>query len=262
MHDRAASPLGATVIVLSIALPSLLMLLPGRSVWAMGPAALLLLSAIWMRALPAVQVSLFCFLFTGFAAFLANFRFWPWPLLAPLAIFHAVVLGVPRLRKSCIWLKPGRISRSVLVMMIVVAAGSVLALVGWYRVIKPDLSIHLSRFPDMPPYLIPLAGVGFALLNAVMEEITFRGIFMHGLDCAFANHTLSIALQGLSFGLFHYVGGFPNAGMGTLMATIYGILLGWIRNRSNGLAAPVITHVIADSAIFWILAMAYLHPGA
>ena len=66
MHDRAASPLGATVIVLSIALPSLLMLLPGRSVWAMGPAALLLLSAIWMRALPAVQVSLFCFLFYKF----------------------------------------------------------------------------------------------------------------------------------------------------------------------------------------------------
>ena len=118
-----------------------------------------------------------------------------------------VVFGVPRLRKSCIWLKPGRINGSVLTLMLVVATGSVVALVGWYAVMKPDLSMHLSRFPHMPPYLIPLAGIGFALLNAVMEEFTFRGVFMHGLDCAFASRTLSIVLQGLSFGLFHYVGG-------------------------------------------------------
>ena len=261
-HKRVFSPLSSTVIAFSIALPSALMLLPGRSVWAVWPAVLLLSAAIWMRSLAAVHVSLFCFLFTCFAAFLPILRFWPWPLLAPLVVFHLVVLSVPRLRKSCLWLKPGRITESVLILMLVVATGSVLALIGWYEAMEPDLSIHLRRFPDIPPHLIPLAGIGFALLNAVMEEFTFRGIFMHGLDCAFDNEALSIVLQGLSFGLFHYVGGFPNAGIGTLMAFIFGILLGWIRNRSNGLMAPVVTHVIADSAIFWILAMAFMHSGA
>jgi membrane protease YdiL (CAAX protease family) len=262
MRGRALSSLGSLVIALSIALPSLLMLRPSRSAWAIWPAALLLMAAMRLRSLPVVHVSLFCFLFTGFAVFLPKMSYWPWPLLAPLAVYHAVVLVIPRLRKSCLWLKPGRISKPVLILMLVVATGSVLALIGWYGITKPDLSRHLSRFPDMPPALIPLAGIGFALLNAVMEEVAFRGIFMHGLDCAFANNTLSIVLQGFSFGLFHYVGGFPNAGMGTLMAFIYGILLGWIRKLSNGLMAPIITHAIADAAIFWILATIFFRAGA
>jgi membrane protease YdiL (CAAX protease family) len=261
MRNRALSSLSSLVITLSIALPTLLMLRPGRSLWAIAPAALLMIAAMRIRLLPAIHVSLFCFLFTGFAAFLPKTGFWPWPLLAPLAVYLALVFGIPRLRQSCLWLKPGRINKPVRILMLVVAVGSVAALVVWYAFTQPDLGRQLSRFPDMPPLLIPLAGIGFALLNAVMEEFAFRGIFMHGLDCAFASAMLSIMLQGMSFGLFHYVGGIPNGVMGSLMAFIYGILLGWIRKISNGLLAPIITHVIADAAIFCILTTSFFGVG-
>jgi hypothetical protein len=38
--------------------------------------------------------------------------------------------------------------------------------------------------------------------------------------------------------------------------SIYGLLLGWLRHRSRGLALPTVAHVFADAAIFAILVYA------
>ena len=159
-------------------------------------------------------------------------------------------------------MKPGRIGKPVFIFMLIIVSGSALALYGWYLFMKPDLSHHLSQFPNMPFILVPLAGIGFALLNGVMEEFAFRGIIMHGFDCAFNDDTISIVLQALSFGLIHYDSGFPNGLMGTAMTFIYGILLGLTRNMSKGMLAPIITHFFGDLVVFSILATIFFSAGA
>jgi len=249
--------LGSLIISLSITALSISMVLPDKCVWALLPVSLLLLVAILIRSRPATHISIFCFLFLGFPIVLPAFCFWPWRLLVPLVIYNSIVLLIPKLRESHQWMRLGRISNHVSILMLIIVFGSALALFGWYFFMKPDLSHHLSHFPNISFALIPFAGIGFAFLNAVMEEFAFRGIIMHGFDCAFNIDTLSILLQALSFGLFHFVAGFPNGIMGISMTFIYGILLGLIRNMSKGMMAPTITHFFADLAIFSILATIY-----
>ena len=41
--------------------------------------------------------------------------------------------------------------------------------------------------------------------------------------------------------------------MGVLMATLYGLVLGIIRETSRGMLAPVVTHIFADATIFLVL---------
>jgi uncharacterized protein len=254
--------LSSLIISLSITILSISMVLPDKRVWALLPVALLLLIAILIRSRPATHISIFCFLFLGFPLVLPAFCFWPWKLLVPLVIYNSIVLLIPELRESYQWMKLGRISKHVLILMLIIVFGSALALFGWYFFMKPDLSHHLSHFPNISFALIPIAGIGFAFLNAVMEEFAFRGIIMHGFDCTFNNDTLSILLQALSFGLFHYVAGFPNGIAGIFMTLIYGFLLGYIRNMSQGLLAPIVTHFFADLTIFSILAICLLKSGA
>jgi membrane protease YdiL (CAAX protease family) len=35
--------------------------------------------------------------------------------------------------------------------------------------------------------------------------------------------------------------------------TVWGALLGWLRERAGGLLAPIFAHVVADLAISWIV---------
>lgn len=142
--------------------------------------------------------------------------------------------------------------------MLITIAVSTVALITWDRFMKPDLSLYLSQIQNMPIMLIPFAGMGFALLNAVMEEFTFRGIIMNGTDSAFNLPAVSILSQAGVFGLIHYVAGFPNGIAGVLMTFVYGILLGVIRYKSKGMMAPFVTHFFADLTIFVILATVFL----
>jgi membrane protease YdiL (CAAX protease family) len=101
--------------------------------------------------------------------------------------------------------------------------------------------------------MLPVVAVGFAMLNAAMEEFAFRGIIMQALDSAIGVGSASIIIQAASFGLFHYMAGFPHGSWGLVMATGYGFMLGMLRRRSRGIAACWIAHVLADIVIFGIL---------
>ena len=103
--------------------------------------------------------------------------------------------------------------------------------------------------------MLPVAAIGFPMLNAAMEEFAFRGIIMQSLDSALGAGNLSVLTQATLFGLFHYAAGFPNGGWGLVMVTIYGFMLGMLRRRSQGLLACWTAHVLADIVIFGILAV-------
>jgi len=89
-----------------------------------------------------------------------------------------------------------------------------------------------------------------------MEETIFRGIMLEALDSALGTGHFSIILQSLSFAALHYRFGFPNGFCGFWMVFVYGWMLGYIRQKSRGILAPWIVHVVADITIFIILAIA------
>ena len=250
MHKRL---LNSALIIGPIFVFSLSLIIQKTSFWVLFPIALFLIVSVVGRSGVAIHISLFCFLLISLPLFSPIFNRWPWHLLGPLVIYHIVVLLLPKLRDTLIWLKSGSIENQVLVLMSATIVISAIALIGWYIVLEPDLSIYDDLFPDLPLIVMPLAGLGFAVLNSVIEEFSFRGILMSGLENTLNNQAAAIIIQAIPFGLIHYVSGFPNGATGFSLTLIYGVLLGYIRSRSKGMTAPVITHIVADLVIFSIL---------
>lgn len=103
--------------------------------------------------------------------------------------------------------------------------------------------------------------VGFACLNAAMEEILFRGIMLEALDSALGETIWTVGIQSAAFAAFHYLAGFPNGLLGVLMVFVYGLMLGMIRRRARGMLAPWVAHVVADITIFATLVVILAWSG-
>jgi uncharacterized protein len=266
-QNRAACPpAGTSVASLAIMLATtvvcaLRMLFPLLSPGACNAVLLVLLgAALAVRALQALHLSLFCALLVITPQLLPMaFRHWPYKLLVPLASYTAVVLVLPNLRHSIRWLrrgspKPG--DRIILLVTVVIANA---ALVAWYVGVAPDISLHAALIPTIPLWLLPLAGAGFAVLNAAMEEAAFRGVVLQALDSVNGPGKSALAIQAALFASVHFAEGFPNGPWGFAMTFAYGIMLGVLRYRTQGLFAPWIAHVFADLTIFALVAGAALN---
>ncbi len=254
-----SAPFG-TIIILAVALIfSLAALRAHASPWTAGAAILLFVIAAILREIQAVHLMLLCAVTAAAPFLLTALHFapshpWPSSTLIPILLYLAVTLAVPSLRKSILWMRPGRPGRDVLLLTAVTAVLSGIALYLWYRALHPDLSPHLANMPTMPVWLFPLAGLGFSLLNAAMEEFVFRGVVMQALDGALGAGNASITVQAWLFGAAHYIHGFPNGVSGLVMTFVYGVLLGAIRRRSGGMLAPWLAHACGDMVVFTILA--------
>ncbi len=214
-------------------------------------ALALLLAAIATRDKELVAPLIFCLM----AALCARFNplyFWPMPLLLPLVVYALIVVPVPALRRAGklpLGSLPDRITLWLIVVTVIVSA---IALVAWHQLLHPDLSDLQAMIPAMPGLLLPLAGIGFAIVNAVIEELIWRGILWDMLVKAIGKVPVVIILQAVSFGVFH-IHGFPRGAIGVAMATVYGLALGVIRHRTGGLGAAIATHIFADLVIFAVL---------
>lgn len=239
----------ATVILLSV-IPFSLRMSPR----AVAFAALLVFAAALVRENHVFHLVLFTTAFIIVPFLHSSLHVWPFNLVMPLLIYLIVMLAVPRYRRSLLWLRIGRFDKEILLIVIATAATSCIALYIWSRALNPDLSIHLKHIPDMPLWLFPIAGLGFSAVNAAVEEFVFRGVAMQALDSAFGPGIMSIVLQAWPFGAMHYREGFPNGAWGLAMTFVYGIMLGALRRRAQGMFAPWIAHVCADMMIFAILA--------
>ncbi len=96
-----------------------------------------------------------------------------------------------------------------------------------------------------------LAGVGFSLLNAAVEEIVFRGVLLSALTDVLGVG-VAVILQAVAFGVLH-LHGVPSGPVGMVMAGAWGLLLGVMRVRSRGLLAPYVTHIAADATIVLLM---------
>ena len=245
---------GSVLILLTAMLFSIVPFLPTISPWSVSLSLVLLVIAVFSRTTQATHITFFTACFIVMPFMFPALRGWPFNLLIPFSIYKAMTQMFSSLRQSTYWIRVGRFTGDIIVMMIATALISGIALYAWNRLLKPDLSIHLNHLQDIPHWLYPLAGVGFSIGNAALEEFIFRGVIMQVLDSAFGPAIMSVVLQAWLFGSVHYRQGFPNGAWGIAMTFVYGIMLGAIRRRSQGMLAPVITHLFADAVIFAILA--------
>lgn len=126
------------------------------------------------------------------------------------------------------------------------------ALVAWLVLTKPDLGDVLATYVPAAPLPVLLAGAAlFALVNATLEELIWRGVLLDRLAAQFGP-VVAVLVQAASFGVAHWYG-VPRGASGALLAGLWAIMLGWLRVRSGGLAAPLLAHIVADSVIAAII---------
>ncbi len=175
-----------------------------------------------------------------------------WPL-AQLAFGLPALMAVftfAALRSGRAWLARGRFDGTPIAVM---AGVSVFGLVAWTLLLRPDLSTQMAFVPQWPVWLLLVGLVGFSVVNALIEEIVFRGLLQGALESMLGPGALSILLPAVLFGTCHWHG-FPSGPVGALLAGSWGVLLGWARRRSGGLLTPLLAHIVADATIFAILA--------
>lgn len=222
---------------------------PAMGAWGAGLAGALVLGAAgpWVRAEARLLALLAA---STIVAMTVVPPVWPLVQLAVGAPAVVAAWRVPSLRLPTPWLARGRFDPWPVVALGLVAA---LALVGWAWGTSPDLRGAMAMVPAWPLPLLIAAALGFSIVNAILEEVVFRGLLQGLLRTWLGPGVAPLLLQGAAFGVLHWHG-VPSGWLGALMAGSWGVMLGWARRRSGGLLTPVVAHVAADVVIFTLLA--------
>ncbi len=210
--------------------------------------ALITVVAAWTRSRQAFSLGLFWTI--AAAARLSGIYYSQIALGSSIVAYTLMVWAAPALGLTLGWARMGRISRDVLLLIIAIVLISSVALLLWYRLTAPDLKDLAQNFvPDLSPAVLFVGAVGFSMVNALVEEVAYRGVLMHALDAALGVGAASVLVQAIPFGLLHFSGGFPRGWIGVGLAVIYGIMMGMVRRRGQGMLAPWIAHVFTDISI-------------
>jgi membrane protease YdiL (CAAX protease family) len=185
-------------------------------------------------------------------AVLPALRSWPWVWLAPLTGYAVVVALTPLLRRTFGWLQVGRFDRLSWTFAGAIIALSVGVLLGYHALVRPDVRALGAALPVHALGGVVMTGVVFAVLNATLEELVFRGILFDAIESQWGGWG-AVAVTAAVFGLGH-LGGYPPGPLGAVLAGLYGLGLGVLRLWVNGLALPVVVHITADATIYGILA--------
>jgi len=173
-------------------------------------------------------------------------------LLAPLLVFIVICSIFDLLRPGIAWLRRGRITRRGITLGCAVVVISGISLIIWYKLCDPDISEFTAFLPHSSGLVLLAAGLGFSIINALVEECIYRGILWEGLHIITRRWEVALIIQALIFGVAHWWG-VPNGVAGVMLATIYGLMMGGVRYVAGGLLLPIVVHVFADLVIFALL---------
>src|SRR5262249_18606499 len=120
-------------------------------------------------------------------------------------------------------------------------------LVAFQELARPDVSGLAVRLPVSGLGSLLLVGLCFSVLNALLEELIFRGVFWEVLAAEW-NARVALGITAGLFGLFH-LHGYPPGVPGALLAALFGLALGLLRWWSAGLGLAVACHICADATI-------------
>jgi membrane protease YdiL (CAAX protease family) len=178
---------------------------------------------------------------------------WPLPSIVTLVLYGTIVRFVPALRASARFATRGTLDRTTKILSVTFVVMAATALVVWRFASGADMSVYRAFIPpSVPTWLIFVAIVPYAMLNAIFEETIWRGALWEGCHASLGRMS-TLVLTSMSFGLAHYHG-FPSGVIGVGLATIYGFMTGIVRMRTAGLFWPWLVHVFADVVIFTLIA--------
>jgi uncharacterized protein len=244
------------VIAFNLPLPLLRRDLPGLLATAAVWAALLA-GALLVRRPLAIHAALLGGLGAPLRA--AMPRLWPAlvPLLTAFGLYVLCLWRVRTLRAGATWLRRGSLAAPVRWLVLAVIPVAAVGLVAWAAVVgnaglSEGTQQAIASLRGVSLWLLLPGAVLFACANAAAEELFYRGIFMEALVGTVAV-VPALVLQAVSYGLQH-TQGFPSGPLGVTLATVYGLVLGVIRLKANGLLAPWLAHVVADLTIIALIA--------
>ncbi|UOY94292.1 CPBP family intramembrane metalloprotease [Ectobacillus sp. JY-23] len=93
---------------------------------------------------------------------------------------------------------------------------------------------------DISHYKVWWLAIAFALINASLEELIWRGILLTRFSTHFGA-SWGIAITSLGFGLQHYSLGFP--WLICLLFSMGGFFYGWITVKAESIYPAVIWHI-------------------
>lgn len=213
--------------------------------WWFGPMlCFLLLGAVvaMHRAAPAARS--IAILSAGLGLATSVGLLWQISMLLVLAASVLLWRRWPALAPSATWRTKGSIP---VLPTLAVALVTPAALLTWWVLLRPDLRDVVStyRIPHVGWVLLALGGLGFAWVNATLEELLFRGLLLDRLQALWPSRVAPVVTQACVFGLCHLYG-VPRGPWGVVMAGTWAVMLGWLRQRSGGLLAPTLAHWVAD----------------
>jgi uncharacterized protein len=176
---------------------------------------------------------------------------WPWLLLVPIAIYLSVAMLIPKLRRTIPWPTIGRLDTPGVLAAVVLSASTAAVLLTFQSLANPDVSVLANALPVSSFDSILLAGFCIAVVNAVLEELIFRG-FLYAIVAVDWGDGVAVAVTAICFGICHFYG-YPPGPLGVLLAGLYGVALGLLRWWTGGLGLTIACHITADITIFSIL---------
>jgi len=254
----AISPDARLVLGMLLAL-GVFPLVPGRVPWLVLTLVLAALT-VWgarRRSSAALHLGVLSTSLLGALSALGSMDTWPLPPLLASLVYAAALAGLPVLGGWPRWLARGRLNREV---GLLIAASIVLAaigLVGWFALIRPNYAELTGPLPHLPVPVLFLGMIGFCIVNAAFEELVYRGVLLDALDVALGVGATPILLQAIVFGTMH-AHGVPGGSSGMGLTTIYGLMMGALRRRAQGMLAPWLAHAAADLVIGSIVLHALL----
>jgi len=254
-EQHLESPVSAALAALCVVLGTCLFPATGAfGIWLLAALALMLLVSSALRNEETLLLSVL-FISVGTLKYLRpELNRWPFHLLVPLAVYGAVAVGFPGLRKSVQWLRLGRLTSGTAMTAVAIVAVSVAGLMGWFLLAEPDLPALEGLPGDSSVPALILMGLTFAVINAAIEEAAFRGIIYQALEKTSGRIWIAIVLQAAAFGAIHYgEESVPGGLIGVAMTFVYGLMLGYLRHRSKGLLAPWAAHTAADAIVFGLV---------
>jgi membrane protease YdiL (CAAX protease family) len=254
--DRDQLSVGIHFIIL-VSFPLILWIIPNQS---FNMAGFLLLGILyifskylgWLQKLYPILEILFLFLAVNrLLEILGLSIIFPVNHLITLILLYGFVLKIRKVNRSTLFIHFGLVSSNIWLATIFTVL-SLIGLAWWFRELAAN---PYARFiPDLPiHFLLPL-GIGFALINSLYEEGIFRSIFLGYLDQLFHSR-IALLLQALWFSFLHYQSGFPAGIIGMMMTFIFGLMMGILVRRTQGLLLAIVIHAIADFWIFLLIVM-------
>lgn len=138
---------------------------------------------------------------------------------------------------------------------------SSIALVFVCIVAVSNLFYQGVNLPSMriSPGLLILAGLGWAMLNAASEETIYRGFLMSRLEDNVGSKG-AFFLQALLFTIAHLWTKIPFGFWALLLVFAFGMLMGWLVKKTQGLFAAVYVHFCVDLAMFASFLLRFYRP--